>query len=485
MAESIKHPVKANKELEDTHISEKGIIQLLEKCSVFGPYQRGLYAYILVSKIFSIITALSMTFSTGNVPFLCYPPNFNASTIPANLTENEYLQMLRPDDDQCSVYNNSFTGTYYTTPSSNSSKVQCSYGRKFLTEEFSTIVSEFDLVCERKWLKSTLQSVYFFGYLSGCIVFGILPDRFGRKTMLFWTLLFLIVCGLGKIFVPSLAILTILYSLQALNCMGTSIIFYTMMLEFATTNSRTAVNFGYMCIFALISMILPGLAYAIPDWHYFELTVCLQPIISIFACRFISESPRWLIGRKQFAEAKTILRKMMKQNKIHPEEWIVFFTNDVKSLEQIDFQDNLDDKRISPREKNYTFIDLFKTFYLASITLNICFSWFVMGSYWFSLILVVLGKFGISAAFNSVYLLTAEIFPTVVRTNGLGVASMAARFGSIFAPFILQLSSYAKWLPLSIYGVLSFISGISLLFLPETKDKDLPQTFEDLNNWKT
>ncbi|CAI9731794.1 Hypothetical predicted protein [Octopus vulgaris] len=176
MAENEEYQLRSNTGIT-TDISDKDISRLFKKCGTFGRYQRWLYSYLFITKILTGSSGMSLTFSTANVPFLCYPPNFNASLIPANLTENEYLQMLQPDgDDQCSVYDNSFTGTYYTTPSSNSSKLQCSYGRKFLTENFSTIVSEFDLVCERKWLKSTLQSVYFAGYLVGSFVTGILAD---------------------------------------------------------------------------------------------------------------------------------------------------------------------------------------------------------------------------------------------------------------------------------------------------------------------
>lgn len=123
-------------------VSDKDLSRLFKKCGTFGPYQRRLYSYFLIIHALVTSAIMSLTFSTANVPFLCYPPNFNTSTIPANLTENEYLQMLQPHDDHCSVYNNSFTGTYYTIPPSNSSKIKCSYGRKFLTEEWSTIVSE-------------------------------------------------------------------------------------------------------------------------------------------------------------------------------------------------------------------------------------------------------------------------------------------------------------------------------------------------------
>ncbi|XP_029644290.1 organic cation transporter protein-like [Octopus sinensis] len=178
MAENEEFQLKSEKQMT-TDISDENVSEILEKCGSFGPYQRWFYANIFIICMLAAMQSLNLTFLSTNVPFLCYPPNFNASLIPVNLTENEYLQMLQPNgDDHCSVYNNSFIETY-TTPPSNSSKLECSYGRKFLTEKFSSVVSEFDLVCERKWLKSTLQSVYFAGYLVGSIVFGALSDSCG------------------------------------------------------------------------------------------------------------------------------------------------------------------------------------------------------------------------------------------------------------------------------------------------------------------
>ncbi|XP_029643937.1 organic cation transporter protein-like [Octopus sinensis] len=549
MAEIEEYQLKSDKEIN----SSANIKQLLEKCT-YGPYQRRVYICVFITQILSVVLGMNLTFITSNVPFLCYPPNYNISAIPANFTENEYLQMFHPEDDHCSVYNNTFTEIYYKVSSNNLSKVQCSYGRKFLTEKFSSIISEFDLVCEKKWLRSTLQSVYFVGYLFGSIVFGVISDRFGRKRSFFLANLFLVVCGLGKIFVPSLTILMILLCFQGYGYIGQLISIYTLSLELATSGVRTPFNFCFMCTYSFGAMLVPGLAYAITDWHYLDLTSGLLSIFVFFFWTSIPESPRWLIGRKRFAEAQAQLLEIMKTNKIQNQEVFNIFTNDKNSSSLINVQEEgKSDKRVPPTKKNYSFIDLFKTFQVATITINICCSWCVIsmlyygvtlnsvdmagnryvnfvlmmvveipsyflshclftrfdhrkpivffmifsglncivsnfateGSFWFPLILVVLGKLGISAAYGSIYLLSAEIFPTVVRVNGIGIASVSSRIGGIAAPFILQLSSYVKWLPLSIYGVLSVAAGLLLLLLPETKDRDLPQTFEDLKNWKT
>jgi OCT family organic cation transporter-like MFS transporter 4/5 len=51
----------------------------------------------------------------------------------------------------------------------------------------------------------------------------------------------------------------------------------------------------------------------------------------------------------------------------------------------------------------------------------------------------MVGKFGISSAFSIIYVFSAELFPTVVRTIGVGAGSMAARLGGLLAPFVAEL----------------------------------------------
>ena len=48
--------------------------------------------------------------------------------------------------------------------------------------------------------------------------------------------------------------------------------------------------------------------------------------------------------------------------------------------------------------------------------------------------LTSVGKFGVSAAFSIVYIFAAELFPTVVRSSGIGASSFCARIGGIVAP---------------------------------------------------
>ena len=55
------------------------------------------------------------------------------------------------------------------------------------------------------------------------------------------------------------------------------------------------------------------------------------------------------------------------------------------------------------------------------------------------MLLSLIGKFAVSTAFALLYVYTTELFPTEARNKGMGLSSVAARFGGILAPFVSLL----------------------------------------------
>ncbi|XP_070567616.1 organic cation transporter protein-like [Ptychodera flava] len=99
---------------------------------------------------------------------------------------------------------------------------------------------------------------------------------------------------------------------------------------------------------------------------------------------------------------------------------------------------------------------------------------------WLVVTLAMTGKFCIAASYAVIYFYAAEIFPTPVRNVGMGGSSMSARIGGIISPYIMLLGDYV-WepLPFVIFGFLSILAGLLALFLPETRNKALPETIEE------
>ena len=56
------------------------------------------------------------------------------------------------------------------------------------------------------------------------------------------------------------------------------------------------------------------------------------------------------------------------------------------------------------------------------------------------MVLSLVGKFGASASFGTVFVFTVELFPTPVRNSSVGFCSTLARIGSMMAPSIAKLS---------------------------------------------
>ena len=91
------------------------------------------------------------------------------------------------------------------------------------------------------------------------------------------------------------------------------------------------------------------------------------------------------------------------------------------------------------------------------------------------------GKLCITLEFNGVFVYVAELYPTVLRLIAVGSCSIFARFGAAGSRFLFQITeSFAAFLPFVVLGILSIVSGISALFLPETKGRPLVDTVEEL-----
>ncbi|KAM5171921.1 putative transporter SVOPL [Mantella aurantiaca] len=81
----------------------------------------------------------------------------------------------------------------------------------------------------------------------------------------------------------------------------------------------------------------------------------------------------------------------------------------------------------------------------------------------------------VSANFNTIYIYTAEVYPTVMRAIGMGTSGSLCRIGAMAAPFIAQVLLSASIIgALCLFSAVCFICAISAFTLPiETKGRAL------------
>ncbi|XP_010283475.1 PREDICTED: LOW QUALITY PROTEIN: solute carrier family 22 member 3-like, partial [Phaethon lepturus] len=104
---------------------------------------------------------------------------------------------------------------------------------------------------------------------------------------------------------------------------------------------------------------------------------------------------------------------------------------------------------------------------------------------WLKTTVATLGRLGITMAFEIVYLVNIELYPTTLRNFGVSLCSSLCDLGGIVAPskphfLLFRLAAIWLELPLIIFSILAVVCGFLVLFLPETKGISLPETVEDV-----
>ena len=94
--------------------------------------------------------------------------------------------------------------------------------------------------------------------------------------------------------------------------------------------------------------------------------------------------------------------------------------------------------------------------------------------------LSLVGKFFVGGVYQILYLVTSEIYPTTMRQLGVGCCSVAGRIGSTLAPFAKELSQATHVsVMMGLFAMMSLFEGTAFIFLPETRNRELPDTIEE------
>ncbi|XP_045449762.1 organic cation transporter protein-like [Melitaea cinxia] len=395
-----------------------------------------------------------------------------------------------------------------------------------------TIISQWDLICEKAWLKNLTQTIFMLGILVGNMLFGHLSDRFGRRIPFLGAVFLQLIAGVTTAYSVNWYMFTSLRFLLAVATGGTMVTSFVLIMELIGTKYRDTIGILYQIPFNLGHLTLPLFGYFLRNWNTFQLAISLPSILFLSYYFLLPESPRWLMTAGRVEDTLTILKRIAKRNG-RPTE------NIDSSIQKMAVDMN------SVHEKA-SFFALFQTPRLRVRTLAICFNWFVCGFCFFGvsqyighvsgnifsnvtisasilvpgtiisiyanqllgrkitlmssncvtglscLLLAVvptstashltlgcIGLWGMSISFATVYLYAGELFPTVVRNSGVGLSSTVARVGSMVAPFVATLAHTSAWLPPLAFGVVPLIGSCLCIILPDTRGKKLPDTLEE------
>ncbi len=378
------------------------------------------------------------------------------------------------------------------------------------------------------------------GQLIGSIFFGWLSERVGRVPVFRYTLVLYTVMSVICAFAWSYDALMWMRAIQGLGLGGEIPILASYIGEFAKSSHRGRYGLGFQLWFSISFVFVAAVSYwVVPHlgWQAMFLIGAIPAIVIIPTRRLMPESPRWLVSKGRFDEANAILTKIETEISANGAKPLPPIPAGVATVIPAkarvgDLLTGIYRKRtlsvwtiwfctyIIVYGLNTTVPSLLRTIYHASLEQSIIYGFyasglglaftvtgiflidrygrkplFMLGQLCSSVPLLILAWYSapdmnlvavmalamLASAFNSILALglstyTAELYPTEMRSLGVGVGNAWVRFAAIVGPVFL-----GKAIPIiglnhvyAVFAVFGIIGGLTVIFFAvETKGKVL------------
>ncbi|XP_053393551.1 solute carrier family 22 member 4-like isoform X3 [Mercenaria mercenaria] len=403
------------------------------------------------------------------------------------------------------------------------------------SDDMNTVVNEWNLVCDTKWIAALITTIQMSGVLVGCFISGHLGDLLGRKPTFFLSLLILIVFNVVAYFSVNWQMYSAIRFVLGMGIGFFLTVHYNVMTEFALSRWRPRIV--AVPAWALEAGLFALAAWALKDWKKLHLVTAAIGVPFLLTYCFVQESARWLVTKGRYDDAEKVIYTIAKLNGKPKPDTSRIMEEAAKS----------DSDRMTT---HYTALHLFKTRELVKITTGLLFIWMsisysyygltfgvnsLAGNLYLNMFLmniieapasfsimyivnrfgrkhccifffmftglcgVVVGiiqyvdtphrgvvtnafalasKMGIACGWGCLIVYTTELYPTVVRTIAYGLHNTSARIGGMVAPQIVFLNDDIPGLMYFLSAVLMIASSLICCLFPDTKDKILEDTFK-------
>lgn len=386
----------------------------------------------------------------------------------------------------------------------------------------------------REWGLTTAQAgllgtAIFLGMLGGAWFWGAVSDRVGRKLGFVLTILIDSGFGLASAFSPNFPVLLALRALTGFGVGGTLPVDYAIFAEYLPRRKRGRYLVLLEAFWALGALLAAGLSWLVvprAGWRLLLGLSALPGLIIFWIRRYVPESPRFLLVRGREEEARKILIAVAAENgRTLPQDfhivvppvspakirdlwhrkyarttallWLIWFGISLGYYGVFTWLPNLLVERGLAFVRSYAYLFLLTlaqlpgyfsaAHFVERIGRRLTLVVYLLGSGLFTYLFAVAAEpwaymaaaFGMSffalGAWGALYAYTPEVYPTQLRTTGMGAASGMTRVAGTLAPALGgALLGLSMPLALAVFAAAYILSDFGALALPyETKGRPL------------
>uniref|UniRef100_A0A7M5U329 Major facilitator superfamily (MFS) profile domain-containing protein n=1 Tax=Clytia hemisphaerica TaxID=252671 RepID=A0A7M5U329_9CNID len=395
-----------------------------------------------------------------------------------------------------------------------------------------SIVTEWDLVCDKKEYPFLANSLMWIGWAAGAFVLGFVSDKYGRKKVLMISFSGMITFAFTCAFLHQFWIYALMAFLIGFCQGGIALTIYVMASEFVGPKYKSLASGALTGLTYTLSLCLLSFqSWLMPEWRKLLVVTSFPYLILLFSFGLMPESIRWLRLNLKSQECEDVLRSICQFN---GRKW----------------PDIVLRPPLKTEDRNGSLFSLFTHSRLATNTLVQGFVWFVIGQVYFGislasdqlggniyrdfvltslvgipgniLVIVLTNKYGrkptligsmavgsfscigvslinplseliwlrvtfgmigqlcLALAFSSMYSWSLELMPTIIRSQAIGLLGVLIRFGGSSAPWVSQwLEHFHYTLPFAVMGSLALVASGLCVRLPETLNVPTIETIDD------
>ncbi|KAM3840343.1 solute carrier family 22 member 23 isoform 2-T2 [Vipera latastei] len=177
------------------------------------------------------------------------------------------------------------------------------------------IVSKWDLVCDSAWKVHIAKFSLLVGLIFGYLITGCIADWVGRRPVLLFSVLLILIFGLTVALSVNVTMFSTLRFFEGFCLAGITLSLYALRIELCPPNHRFMITMIASFVAMAGQFLMPGLAALCRDWQILQAVIICPFLLMLLYWFIFPESLRWLMATQQFEAARKLILHLTHRNK--------------------------------------------------------------------------------------------------------------------------------------------------------------------------